>query len=96
MAKAKAQQQRSNKPKGRSKLDDLDLSGSDDDIEIDDGLLKMPEDRAAGSDDGLDEEAVYGLDDSEDEDEESDEDEDDSEEALEEAILRGGKQAQRE
>jgi hypothetical protein len=46
------------------------------------------------SDDGLDEEAVYGLDDS-DEDEDEDESEaEDSEDALEEALLKGGKQAQ--
>lgn len=54
--------------------------------------------RCSPSDDGLDEEAVYGLDDSDsDEGESSDEGEEgDSEDALEEALLRGGRHAQRE
>jgi hypothetical protein len=95
MAKAKGQQQRGSKAQGRTDLDKLAMSDSDNDLEIDDGLLKVHDGAAAGSDDGLDEEAVYGLDDSDLDEDESEEEEDDSEDALEEALLRGGKQAQR-
>jgi hypothetical protein len=51
------------------------------------------------SEDGLDEEAVYGLDDSDSDEGGSSDDEGeegDSEDALEEALLRGGRQAQGE
>lgn len=161
---AKARQQRGRAPKGRSDLVKLAMSDSDNELEIDDGLLKMHDgtaaaDRCAGSsisgssgsssflawtasrkhdigaqlvledvacsergrgfgssaalqlaaphccclrshsDDGLDEEAVYGLDDSDSDEGESSDDEEeegDSEDALEEALLRGGRHAQRE
>jgi hypothetical protein len=95
MAKAKGQQLRSSKAKGRTDLDKLAMSDSDNDLEMDDGLLKVHDGVAAGSDDGLDEEAVYGLDDSDLDEDESEDEDNDSEDALEEALMRGGKQAQR-
>lgn len=90
----------SSSKRGRSELDKL-AAASDSDNE--DGLLQLHDGTAAADSDelgGFDEEAVYGLDDDdsdEDKDEgESEDDEEDDEDVLEEALLRGGKQAQRE
>ncbi|WIA21610.1 hypothetical protein OEZ85_000794 [Tetradesmus obliquus] len=82
-------------PKGRSHLDELAMTDSDNEIE--DGFaagsdrIALEKGAAAGSDD-IDEEAVYDLDD-EDEDD-SDDDDIDDDEALEEALLQGGQMAQ--
>lgn len=100
MAKARQQSRGAGpgaKQKGRSHLDEVAKEDSDQEVEIEDGMLQIHDGdgAAAGSEDDLADAAVYALDDSDSEGEDE-EDGEDSDDVLEEALLRGGKQAQRE